>query len=569
MALTKKLFSLLILLALFACDTGTETSQKHKLTQINVSLAGAESTTTENFESGSKGSYATGTVTLSTGSWTLSDALLGNLSNDRKNGATSVRMRNTGYAQMNFDLSGGASTVTVKHAKYGSDGNSTWELVYSTNGGSSWIKTGATITTSSTTLSVASFTVNKTGAIRFRINKLSGGSARINLDDFTVTSSGGDTGGGTPGGAITSETESNNTLATANAVGGNSTSITGTMSSTTDKDIFKFSATSGQKITLGLTVPSGKDYDLYLLNGSGSTIARSENWYSASESIEYTMTADGTYYVYVMSYSGSSTTATYTLSFDLTGGSTTPPPTPSNVHLTFGNPSSATTATSNKSNYLMIKNGYALSFNGNNGNPNWVSWHLDNTWTGSASRQNDFRQDPSLPSGWLQPTGPGFGGGFDRGHMTPSADRTSTVSINSETFLMTNMLPQASNNNQGPWNKMESYLRGLFPNELYVISGGHGSQGNTERGGNVNIPTHTWKVVLVLSSGSDDVNRVTTSTRTIAIWMPNNSTDVSRSDSWQQYRVSVDYVESQTGYNFFSEIPDAIENVIEARTDNQ
>ena len=60
--------------------------------------------------------------------------------------------------------------------------------------------------------------------------------------------------------------------------------------------------------------------------------------------------------------------------------------TPSNLHLTFGNPSNATDDTAQKQNYLMIKNGYALSFNGVTGNPNWVSWHLDDSWRGSASR---------------------------------------------------------------------------------------------------------------------------------------------------------------------------------------
>ena len=61
-----------------------------------------------------------------------------------------------------------------------------------------------------------------------------------------------------------------------------------------------------------------------------------------------------------------------------------------------------------------------------------------------------------------------FGGGFDRGHIVPSADRTRDVATNSETFLMTNFIPQGSNNNQGPWNNMEQYLRSLFPNELYT-----------------------------------------------------------------------------------------------------
>ncbi|MBS1563306.1 MAG: hydrolase, partial [Bacteroidetes bacterium] len=155
-------------------------------------------TTTETFESGTKTAYAVGTVTLATGSWIFDDALLGNLSTDHKNGTQAARIRNSGKLTMNFNLSGGASTVTIKHAEFGSDGSSTWQLWYSTNSGSSWTQTGSTITTSSTTLATASFTVNVSGAIRFELRKTDGSSNRINIDDFAVTDNSG-TGGGTGG----------------------------------------------------------------------------------------------------------------------------------------------------------------------------------------------------------------------------------------------------------------------------------------------------------------------------------------------------------------------------------
>ncbi len=141
----------------------------------------------EDFESGTKTAYATANVTLSTGSWSLNDALLGNSTSDRKNGAQSVRVRNTGIISTNFDYTTGASTVTVAHALYGTDATCTWQLWYSTNGGSTYTQTGGTITTSSTTLQTASFTLNVSGSIRFQIRKISGGTARINFDDFTVS----------------------------------------------------------------------------------------------------------------------------------------------------------------------------------------------------------------------------------------------------------------------------------------------------------------------------------------------------------------------------------------------
>jgi hypothetical protein len=156
--------------------------------------------TTENFETGTKSAYADGTVTLSTGVWDFNDALLGNLSTDRKNGTQSARIRNTGTITMEFDLAGGASSVSIKHAIFGSDASSTWQLWSSTNGGSSFTQVGSTVTTSSTTLQTASFTLNVTGAIRFQVRKVSGGTNRINIDDFSVTSGSGGGGGGNTGG---------------------------------------------------------------------------------------------------------------------------------------------------------------------------------------------------------------------------------------------------------------------------------------------------------------------------------------------------------------------------------
>lgn len=246
---------------------------------------------------------------------------------------------------------------------------------------------------------------------------------------------------------------------------------------------------------------------------------------------------------------------------------TTPPPS-SSVHLTMGNPSNAITSTSFPSNYLMEKPQYAMSYNRDNGTPNWVSWHLDSSWIGSTPRQDDFRPDSTLPAGWYQVQATDFSGsGYDRGHMCPSGDRTKTVADNSATFLMSNMIPQAPTNNQQTWANLENYCRSLASagNELYIISGGQGISGYIANG-HVAVPTNTWKVIMVLPSGSNDVSRVTASTRLIAVFMPNNNSVVT---DWKQYRVSTDFVESMTGYNFFSNVADSVENTIEANVDTQ
>jgi endonuclease G, mitochondrial len=249
----------------------------------------------------------------------------------------------------------------------------------------------------------------------------------------------------------------------------------------------------------------------------------------------------------------------------------------SNVNLAMGNPSGATTNTAFPENYLMDKPNYVLSYSRSQGKSNWVSWYLNSASVGSATRQNDFRPDTDLPSGWYQVNQNDYSGsGFDRGHMTPSGDRTSTVAINSSTFLMTNMIPQAPDNNQGPWNDLEVYLRGQTNanggQEVYIISGSYGVGGTgsagsatTIAGGNVTVPAQTYKIAVILSNGIDDVNRVSTTTRVIAIIMPN--VQGIRTNDWRIYRTSVDAIEAATGYNFLSNVPIAIQNVIEAIVD--
>ena len=220
-----------------------------------------------------------------------------------------------------------------------------------------------------------------------------------------------------------------------------------------------------------------------------------------------------------------------------------------------------------------------LDCTGTFGRPNWVSWHLSTEWYGSLARLDTFRADPQVPPDWYRVQGFDFSGsGFDRGHMVPNADRDkeTSIPINQATFLMTNMVAQAPGNNQGPWADLESELRLIADqaNELYVISGPEGAGGTglqgvvtmTIAGGRVTVASNTWKVALVLPKmDGDDISRVTCTTRTIAVVMPN--TQGIRTNDWRIYRVSVDTVEALSGNNFFSNVPVQIQNAIEKRAD--
>ncbi len=248
--------------------------------------------------------------------------------------------------------------------------------------------------------------------------------------------------------------------------------------------------------------------------------------------------------------------------------------------LTLGNPSEAEDNVNFTSNYLIEKPQYTLSYNRARNTANWVAWHLDENHLGNTSRQNDFRPDATLPEGWYQVTSFDYSeSGFDRGHLCPSADRSNSVGDNSATFLMSNIMPQAPDLNQGPWVELEIYCRDLVRqgNELYIITGvaGQGGVGNrgfkrsidSNRHTGIAVPERFWKIILVLPEGENDLERITASTRVIAVDMPNDQDADTR--LWSAYRVSVDQLERTTDYDFFSRLAIDLQNSLESKVDQE
>ncbi|WP_262512337.1 DNA/RNA non-specific endonuclease [Adhaeribacter arboris] len=121
---------------------------------------------------------------------------------------------------------------------------------------------------------------------------------------------------------------------------------------------------------------------------------------------------------------------------------------------------------------------------------------------------------------------------------------------------------------------MEDYTRSLVDegNEVFVIMGNYGSGGTgsndyaqTIDKGRIKVPKQIWKVLFILPEGDDDINRITSSTRVIAVDTPNiNKVNSNRS----LYLTTVDAIEKATGYDLLSEVPMQIQEVLEANVGN-
>ena len=250
--------------------------------------------------------------------------------------------------------------------------------------------------------------------------------------------------------------------------------------------------------------------------------------------------------------------------------------------LFWGNPSDSRLDTAAFDNYLMEKPQFTISYNSKTLNPNWVAWHLSAGDLGDADRSDTFRADTELPDSWYAVRKNDYKFtyyGFDRGHICPSADRTANTEDNSMTFLMTNMVPQAPDNNRIVWVALEKYERELVlqGKEAYIFAGPYGKGGSGDRGyfeeipvtlkdGSelaITVPSHTWKILLILPEGENDLSRAASEAQLIAVNVPNEK-GCGKNGSWQQYLCTVDYIEEITGYDFFELLPDDLEEKIES-----
>ncbi|MGI9088917.1 MAG: DNA/RNA non-specific endonuclease [Chthoniobacterales bacterium] len=238
------------------------------------------------------------------------------------------------------------------------------------------------------------------------------------------------------------------------------------------------------------------------------------------------------------------------------------------LQMQLGNASGAIVDPNNHQHYLVQRDQYALDYSDTLGGPNWVAWDLTSGDIGTTPRGN-YTTDNTLPATFYHVKSSDYtNSGFDRGHMCPSDDRTDNVTDNNVVFLMSNFLPQTADNNQGVWESFEYYCRSLANagDEVLQTDAGSGYTGSYIPSGKVAIPGYTWKIVVdVLAGGGTALSRITTSTRVIALKIPNIAGI--RSDPWSKYVTSTNQIQADTGFVFFSAVPASVAAVLRARVD--
>ena len=206
---------------------------------------------------------------------------------------------------------------------------------------------------------------------------------------------------------------------------------------------------------------------------------------------------------------------------------------------------------------LIKRKAYTVSYNKDTRCPNWVAWyltaaHADGEW----ARSNDYREDNNVPT--PRATNDDYrGSSWSRGHMCPAGDNKWDADAMSETFLLSNMCPQDRSLNSGLWNRVENDCRKWAKKYggVYIACGPlYYNKDHEVIGYNkVVVPEAFFKVILCLEGKPKAIGFVV-----------KNNGGTKKKDS---YVNTVDDIERLTGMDFFSELPDEIENVVEANAD--
>ncbi len=221
----------------------------------------------------------------------------------------------------------------------------------------------------------------------------------------------------------------------------------------------------------------------------------------------------------------------------------------------------------------------------------WDNAKIANRWTcyelhagntlSTASRKDDFKADPEVAVSSL--LGDYTGSGFSRGHLCPSADRLCSEEQNKQTFFLTNMQPQYQSHNGGLWGRLEAEVRNYATDDsytqshcdtLYVVKAATITDKVTIddeevdgiypdiRCGTVNrllVPKYFYMALL-------HYNKATDTYQTIAFWTEHKD-EVQSVARLADYAISIDELERRTGIDFFCNLPDVIENAVEATVD--
>lgn len=305
----------------------------------------------------------------------------------------------------------------------------------------------------------------------------------------------------------------------------------------------------------GLTAGTTYYYQAYaIVKGTGDKESTRQTFYGSTRSLS-------TKWTYLNGYEVSASSATESSR--------------SQVSETYGNTKASVYSTSNSMQKVVthtfshnnkVKRNYTMLYDGNKKCALWVAYvmHATEYAHNSAGRSDAWAYDPAISQSWQFNGGYAESTTYDRGHQMASNDRQTTEEANQQTFYYTNMTPQFGSLNRGQWQTLEGKVQSLAASttgrdSLYVVTGpifNSPLRTTTDKSGaTVGLPDGYYKCLMKCSF---DTNGQMTSAHGTAFLFDTNSSNIAPTQT------TIDAIETKTGFNFFSNVPDSIENQAES-----
>ena len=212
------------------------------------------------------------------------------------------------------------------------------------------------------------------------------------------------------------------------------------------------------------------------------------------------------------------------------------------------------TTNSNVSGTIIKHTGYTVSFNSDWNIPNWVAYELTKEEVaGDESRSEHFLPDPEISN---CPTIDDYkNSGYDRGHMAPAGDMKWSSTAMKESFYLSNICPQNHNLNSGDWKSLEEHLRTMATqyDKVYIACGPivSASPKTIGKDHKVTVPAAFFKAVLRQKGKFWSA---------IGFMFANEAGHKNLST----YAMSIEDLQIVTDLDFFYNLPDKIEEKVEA-----
>lgn len=240
-----------------------------------------------------------------------------------------------------------------------------------------------------------------------------------------------------------------------------------------------------------------------------------------------------------------------------------------------------------KTDVLISRQQYIISYNRSRRLMNWAMWKIDSSDLGHVGRSNNFIQDQELEN-YLSKYNEHavtpqdyYASCFDRGHQVPSADRDNSTDNNQFTFYMSNMIPQTAYLNRVIWEHLESYIRDVVKNQnkkVYIVAGPifDDNFGTIGVNHDVPVPSKDFKMVYIVNPDQSPAS-IDLAKPDIAVVMPNvlkdgknpaqdheelcansKASDLAKNKSvssvdvndWKEYQTNEREIETLSGFHF-------------------